>query len=187
MASRFAQLVTEFTTILNDSSVKILSGRKEQDSTKNAPRIVCIPLGGPIESPDKVGGELLPNGKRATRIAQRRFKVEVECWGKDEETAEALYLNALNAWRKMTHASIEFGEEDWPSQEAGSDGRDKAGEIIKFTVVVTMPVYSGQIPLATPTITPAKTLKVAPDFVNTVKLDDGNPEDPLNQESFTQT
>jgi hypothetical protein len=187
MASRFAQLVTEFVTTLNDPSVKVLSGRREVDSTKNAPRVVCIPMGGPIEAPDKPGGELLPNGQRAKRIAIRKLKVEVECWGKDQETAEALYFNALNAWRKMTHASVEFGEEQWPSQEEGSDGRDKAGEIIKFTIIVTLPIFSGQIPLGTPTVTPAKVLKVAPDFINKVKLDEGNPEDPLNQEDFTQT
>lgn len=193
MASKFEQLVEEFETNIGDASIAVLRGQKEKANNRNHPRIVCIPKGGPIVPTERPGFELLPNGKKARRIADRLFKIEVECWGPDEETTEALYFNAINAWRKATHNSLEFGEEIWPHESEDQAGNDEDGDVIAFSFSISMPIWEGQIPILTPTVVPSRTLTIPDTFVNTAKLDkpteahpDGNPEDPLNQESFDQ-
>lgn len=193
MASKFEQLVQDFETNIGDPSIAILRGQKEKANNRNHPRIVCIPKGGPIVPTERPGYELLPNGKKSRRIADRKFKIEVECWGPDEETTEALYFNAVNAWRKATHNSLEFGEEIWPHESEDQAGNDEDGDVIAFSFSISMPIWEGQIPILTPTVVPGRTLTTLTGTENTVKLDkpteanpDGNPEDPLNQENFSQ-
>lgn len=155
------------------------TGRRETGVNAGPRRVVAIPLGAPaIEMTDRIG-----DPKTATLegriILLRRFQIDFECHDVNEDggfsAAEELYLETLRAARAEGHQSVEFSNEVWEDQQEGADSHMRFGTVIKFTCVVSFPVYERRGALVS--------LTADPPIVTTVQLNEDPATVIINQPS----
>lgn len=173
MASRFDQLVSDFVTTYcvvtgytsafadnvytltksGQPTIRIRTGRRSLALNTAPPYIVFIPMGGNINSPDRVGHGVIAANQRSKIRRIRNFNIECNVWGGDAEQAEQLTHNAIEVWAKLATNSVQFEAEEWIDQAEGADGWDKRGSLIRFTATFDIPVYSEVKPLTIVTST----------------------------------
>lgn len=134
------------------TATNVLVGRRETESNNDYPRIVFIPVGGPItEPPSRVGHGLIDPNNRQRIIALRQLQIQVECHAATDEDVEILLHNCVAAVRQAIHNSGPFPmSEVYPDQEEGQDSFDKLGSLAVFTFTVNVPVYDVIRPLKAP-------------------------------------
>lgn len=121
--------------------------KREQDLHRNdgkPPRVVLVPQGGPIVSPDQVGPFKDPQSNQLIKIVRvRQFSIQVYCWGQDSEQSEDLMHNAINAFQGTragsahdsangAHNAVNFSSEVWEDQKPGEGGPETYGSQISF-------------------------------------------------------
>lgn len=144
-----AEMVAGLVGIL--TSDQILIGQRETESNNTYPRVVLVPIGGPIVPPDRVGHGKTDGSTRARIIAVRQLQISVECHAATDEDAETLLHDCVVVVRNAVHASGPFVmSESYPDQEPGEDSFDKAGSLVVFTFTVNVPIYESLHPLKSP-------------------------------------
>ncbi len=154
MASLLEQYIAQFITALgadNEAHAlygRIYFGRKYVEKNQDAPRIVIWRGSGSIDAPDQVGMGLIQVGSETVRsrvIATRKSNIVVYCHGRTDEETEDLLHNAIQAWRKVAHNDVRFGQEDWPHSAESTANR--RGEEAVFSFELWFRVYDVQWPL----------------------------------------
>jgi hypothetical protein len=115
-------------------------GRKQVKKNSRPPRVVWIPIAGPIAPPDDVGGRLVGTEK-GRQIATRVQGFEVHVQGCDIDETELLSDAVVAAcWRSLSRGSVVFGDHTWTTQTP--DGADFAvdGEKIVLTLQIKIPI-----------------------------------------------
>lgn len=149
--SRLADIVAEFTSILNDSSVTIAVGAKELHRNDSPPRIVFERVGGPIEMTRDIGRQDTGATAATRALLTRNLALRVHCWGEDEDQAEDLMHNALVAMRSATLGSFAAVSETWGRELESGDAN--LGEVVIAEVVVQIPVIDALLTLHVPPTT----------------------------------
>lgn len=150
LASDFATRLSTDTLVtwstdpgVGSRSVRI--GKKHIFTTKGAPHIVIIPEGGPLQAPDRVGGN-------ARILLLRNVSLRFYLFGgKSLEVTEALLHNAIRAARNEFHASFVPGSEEWHSEDFGA--KDLDGHLVSFSLIVQIPVYDTPVEIVEPPLT----------------------------------
>lgn len=114
----------------------------EQDSP---PRIVMVPIGGPIkDSTGQAGfGEQV---KRPAALKARHLRFDFHVWGKDFDESESLMNHAVAALHDMGWGADKPIHEDW-QKGAGSTAR--AGELVILSVEIEIPLVREPVDIAT--------------------------------------
>lgn len=157
MASAIQEIVTGFIAELADpanfTATNVVVGEGQRARNGPMPRIVFVPIGGPIEPPDRPGGRVIVttgSGTKARQIYTRNLQILCELHGSNIENAEIMLHNSVRAMRKQLDNSVRFGEEVWLSQQEGEDGVNDFGEVVTFTFTVQLPIYDINRPLTLP-------------------------------------
>jgi hypothetical protein len=153
MGSITEDIVTDVIALLGSpfTTANVLVGERERESNNLYPRVVFVPVGGPIVDPDRVGHGKVTTTDRQRIIALRQLSVMVECHASTNENAEILLHNCVAAIRKTIHNSGPFPmSESYPDQDDGEDSFDKAGSLAVFTFTVHVPIYDVIRPLKVP-------------------------------------
>lgn len=148
--SRMSQVVAEWQAHLADPSVRFTLGRKERDRHQKPPRVAVLPVGGPLESPDRVGRQDLGEiDEGATRtLFDRKQQTLVQCWGVDFDSTEQLLHNVIAAIRASALGSVRLVSHEWISETEGVAGDDLDGDCAQIECEVIFPVTDAIKPLA---------------------------------------
>lgn len=114
--------------------IRVYKGNAAFARNERPPRIVFVPVGGEIKSPDIIGG------KPVACIRVRYFGIRVFCWGGDFEWTESLLHNLILAIEGPpvansplgAHNAVNFSEEVWTTQLDGQGGDMVMGEQVSF-------------------------------------------------------
>jgi hypothetical protein len=153
MGSITEDIVTDVIPLLGSpfSVANVVTGERERESNNTYPRVVFVPVGGPIVEPTRVGHGKIDANNRQRIIALRQLNIMVECHASTNENAEILMHNCIAAIRKTVINSGPFPmSESHPDQEDGQDSFDKEGSLCVFTFTVHVPVYDEIRPLKAP-------------------------------------
>lgn len=146
--SRLSDIVAAFTTELADSTVTVGIGRVELSRNVAPPRVVFVPVGGPIEMTREIGRQDIAGTDATRALYQRNLTVEAHCWGSDFGATEDLAHNVIVAMRRACLGSLLLGSESWPSQEAGTASDVNLGDECVVEMGLQIPVIDALQTLA---------------------------------------
>jgi hypothetical protein len=158
---QFANIIFNNLLVL-DSTINLLWGRAAQEQNVPQHCVQAIPLGAPdIDFKNMKaggvfgGGPIAAGATKGRQLMNRHFRIEWRCHDgpavpglvPDFTNSEALYLNTLVKIREALDldgsgmfSAIRISSEDWIDQQEGSDGLERAGNVIRFFTTVDIPV-----------------------------------------------
>lgn len=140
MSSKLQQIVDHWESQLGDAQVRWALGRRELQRHVDAPRVVVVPVGGPIEPAREVGRRDISSAASRT-LYQRSVAVEVYVWGRDQEETEQLYESVIVALRRSdAMGSVRLGDEAHIAETPEQAGDVNRGDAIMFTVTFEIPI-----------------------------------------------
>lgn len=139
------QIIDQIFALLPAEITKAV-GRRETETNAKPHRVVAVPLGGPIEEPDRPGDKKYTDAGRILFV--RYFQIDWYCHGVrdgsdalDFARAEDVYLTVIEAVRQVCHHAVRFSDERWEEQEEGRDSFMRFGSVIRFTSTIQIPIY----------------------------------------------
>lgn len=149
-AGRLGAIVDEFELVLADPAVRVDLGRKELHRNNAPPRVIFIPIGGPIEMTKEIGRQDLTVGTASRQLNQRNLSCELHCWGESIEQAEQIMHNAIATMHAAVLGSYLPSGERWLSDEELKAGDVNLGAVVVLDVVIQIPVMAGTQALVRP-------------------------------------
>ena len=141
MASRFNQIVDEVHTDPTLAGIGYATGRLAEKENADYPRIVWIPVGGPITPTDNVGGRLATgNTQRIKQLRTVELNCEVHLWGQDVEQAENMMHLLIAACYRLLVGSVVFGSHTWATQTQTGADYSARGQKIELDLTIKIPV-----------------------------------------------
>ncbi len=121
------------------ADVRVFTRERDLHQAQSPPVIVLVPKRARIVSPDRVGNQKDATGIAETAIRVRKFSVQIYCWGDNNEMAEDLQVNALNALEQFHNCSNE-DDEVWETEQTGASGQMTYGTQISFMATIDIQV-----------------------------------------------
>lgn len=137
------------------ADVRVFTRERDLHRNQSPPAIVLVPRRGRIVSPDRVGSHIDATGRAEKTIRVRRLAIQVYCWGVDNETAEDLEHNALNALEQF-HNCINEDDEVWETEQTGASGQSTEGTQISFIATLDIEVTDAPQGIPQTTVRPNK-------------------------------
>ena len=150
MPSRFNQIVDEVHADAALAGIGYATGRLAEKENADYPRIVWIPVGGPITPTDNVGGRLANAG--ADRIKQLRtveLNCEIHIWGQDVEQAENMLHALVASSYRLLAGSVMFGSHSWETQTQTGADYSARGQKIVMDLTLKIPITDNAQALTT--------------------------------------
>lgn len=141
-------------------------GTLSLDEHRATGTIYFVPTDGVFEPLQEPGGRADPTDANVLKrsICYASQVVRIYCWGADEDTAEALFLNAVVATWEETYGSADFQTFSWITEEQqDAVGFTVLGHVVAFDVKFKIPVVRELQPLATITSIESETEVINPD------------------------
>jgi hypothetical protein len=143
-------------TDLNDpllTSANVLAGAKNLFLNQCGPRIIVVPRGGPLETPDNPGHGKYADTK-ARIIAHRVVQYHVYCHGVNGGQAEQLLHQVIRVLRNRYLTAAVFGQEEWIQGDPETDAFNLDGQVVRLAVTLRYAVYDIARPLTALTASP---------------------------------
>lgn len=141
-------VVDEFASILADPNVQVVMGRAELVRHERAPRIVFVPVGGPVGPATEIGRRDI-GGLSTRTLHERALKCEIYCWGRDFAEAEQLLENTVVAIQRSVLGSYELGAETWVTETEDGQADLQYGALVMLEATLVLPVVDALKNVAT--------------------------------------
>lgn len=132
-------VVAEFTTVLADPGVAVDFGRAALVRHERPPRIMWVPVGGPVGVATEIGRQDF-GGVSARAVHERAIRCEIHCWGRTFDETETLLENTVVALRRTALASYELGAETWQTESEDGQADLQYGALVILEAVLFLPV-----------------------------------------------
>lgn len=143
-----ADVVNAFEGELGDVRVVVALGRKELVRHERPPRIVFVPVGGPVGSATEIGRRDIAGGSTRS-IHERALKCEIFCWGRDFAETEQLLQNTVVALRRTALGTYDLGEENWQTETEEGQADLQYGDMVSLECVMHLPIVDAITPIST--------------------------------------
>jgi len=153
VSSQIEKVLAELDKELDIPTLRVALGRRELHRNDDVPRVVVIPIGGPIGATQEIGRrDLLTSATRS--LYQRELTCEVYCWAGDYEATEQLLHNVVVAMRRVALGSWQPLTERWLSDEEQTSGDVLRGHVAVLEAMLIIPIPDDIVrPLRAPPIT----------------------------------
>lgn len=137
------------------ADVRVFTRERDLHRNQSPPVIVIVPRRGRIIPPDRVGNHIDATGRAEKTIRVRKLAMQIYCWGRDNETAEDLEHNAINALEQF-HNCMNEDDEVWETEQAGASGQSTEGAQISFVATLDIEVTDAPQGIPQSTVRPTK-------------------------------
>lgn len=137
------------------ADIRVFTRERDLHTSQSPPVIVIIPKRARIMSPDRVGSQKQATGIAEKAIRVRKLAMQFYCWGENNEVAEDLEHNALNALEQF-HNSMNEDDEVWETEQTGASGQSLRGAQISFVATIDIQVTDAPQGIPQGTVKPAK-------------------------------
>ena len=130
-----AELETEYET-MHGVAVPFTWGEKERHEHGAPPAVHFVPLNGTTHPPRKGGYNPRP-------LYDCALAHEVDCYGEDEDGADAIWRNVLNVIYAKLRGAAELGAMQWVTEQSDKAAWMNGGACIRQVVTIRNPVTEG--------------------------------------------